>query len=198
MHRGCAGGAVMITKLLGAPSLALAVLLLTAAGDETDRPSYLANGALVFPQNYREWVFLTSGIDMSYSAKPEAIDHSMFDNVFVNPAAWTAFKQSGHWPDKTIFAMEVRVAGTRGSINQAGHYQTEEMMGVEFHVHDESRFKGGWAFFATDSTQSADILPETATCYACHQTHGAVDSTFTQFYPTAKPIAIKAGSYQDR
>jgi len=188
----------MITKLLGALSLTLAVLVSTAGAGETEGPRYLANGALVFPQNYREWVFLTSGIDMSYSAKPEMMDHSMFDNVFVNPAAWEAFKRSGHWPDKTIFAMEVRVAGTRGSINQAGHYQTEEMMGVEFHVRDESRFKGGWAFFATDGTQSAEILAEMATCYACHQTHGAVDSTFTQFYPTAKPIAIKAGSYQDR
>ena len=28
------------------------------------------------------------------------------------------------------------------------------------------------------------------------QTHGAVDTTFTQFYPTAKPIAVKSGTYQ--
>jgi hypothetical protein len=189
---------MMLTKLLGALSLTLAVLLLTAAGNAEDGPRYLANGALEFPRNYRDWVFLTSGIDMSYSAKPAAMDHSMFDNVFVNPAAWAAFKQSGHWPDKTIFAMEVRVAGSRGSINQAGHYQTEEMMGVEFHVHDESRFKGGWAFFATDGVQSADLISETENCYECHQAHGAVETTFTQFYPTAKPVALKAGTYQER
>jgi hypothetical protein len=187
-----------MNKLLGALCPTLAVLLLTAAGNESEIPRYRPSGALEFPQNYREWVYLSSGLDMSYSAESATMDHSMFDNVFVNPAAWAAFKQSGHWPDKTIFVMEVRVAGSRGSINQAGHYQTEEMMGVEFHVHDESRFKGGWAFFATDGTQSAEILPASATCYACHQAHGAVDTTFTQFYPTAKSVAVKVGTLQER
>jgi hypothetical protein len=37
-----------------------------------------------------------------------------------------------------------------------------------------------------------------AACYACHQSRGAVDITFTQFYPTAKTIAQKSGTYQDR
>jgi hypothetical protein len=192
-----------MNKCLKGFAMAVSIFLLTAAGDDADSPRYSASGALAFPQNYREWVYLSSGLDMSYSAQAatmdhSTMDHSMFDNVFVNPAAWAAFKQSGHWPDKTVFAMEIRLAGTRGSINQAGHYQTEERMGVEFHVHDESRFKGGWAFFATDGTQSAEILPESATCTACHQAHGAVDSTFTQFYPTAKPVAVKAGTFQER
>ena len=63
-------------------------------------------------------------------------------------------------------------------------------MGVEFHVRDAARFKGGWGFFATSGgTKPAALLPATAACYACHQDHGAVDTTFTQFYPTAKPIA---------
>jgi len=176
----------------------LAAVMLTGAGNEPSGPRYLASGALEFPRNYREWVYLTSGIDMSYSADGASADHSMFDNVFVDPAAWAAFEQSGHWPDKTIFAMEFRRAGSRESINQAGHYQTEDMMGVEFHVRDASRFKGGWAFFAADGTESAELQPESASCYACHEAHGAVESTFTQFYPTAKPIAVKAGTYQLR
>ena len=33
------------------------------------------------------------------------------------------------------------------------------------------------------------MVPTTATCYSCHQDHGAVDSTFVQFYPTLLPIA---------
>ena len=50
--------------------------------------AYTKNGDMLPPGNYREWVFLTSGIDMSYSAKAAAMpDHSMFDNVFVNPGA---------------------------------------------------------------------------------------------------------------
>jgi Cytochrome P460 len=176
---------------LSAPLL----LLLTAATGEDVGPQFNADGALIPPAGYREWVFLSAGLDMSYSEVPAMMGHSMFDNVFVDPASWAAFKRSGHWPDKSMFAMESRGASTKGSINKQGHYQTEDLMGVEFHVRDESRFKGGWGFFASDGTAPAQKLPETAPCYACHLAHGAVDTTFTQFYPTAKAIATKAGTY---
>jgi hypothetical protein len=170
------------------------LLVLTAASGETAGPSYTADGSLVVPADYREWIFLSSGLDMSYSEKPGMQDHSMFDNVFVNPEAWRAFKATGHWPDKTVFVMESRGADSHGSINKHGHYQTEELMGMEFHVRDTARFKGGWGFFAVDDTGPAKLLPTSASCYSCHQEHGALDTTFTQFYPTAKTIAAKAGS----
>jgi hypothetical protein len=70
-------------------------------------------------------------------------------------------------------------------------------MGVEFHVRDTSRFTGGWGFFAGNATDAAIQLPYSASCYSCHQAHGAVDTTFAQFYPTAKPIAVKAGTYHE-
>jgi hypothetical protein len=179
------------------------LLVLCAAANETAAPRYTADGSLVTPPDYREWVFLSSGLDMSYTDAPATMDHSMFDNVFVNPEAWRAFKASGHWPDKTVFAMESRKADSRGSINKHGQFQTEELMGMEFHVRDTARFKDGWGFFAVDDTGdakpsgAAKLLPTSASCYGCHQAHGAVETTFTQFYPTAKPIAVQAGSYRD-
>lgn len=187
-----------MTKLAKISSLAAALLLLTGAAGDAQAPLYSAAGALEFPADYREWVFLSSGLDMSYSEKPEMQGHSMFDNVFVNPSAWAAFKRTGHWPDKTVFVMESRLAGSKGSINKAGHFQEETLMGVEFHVRDSSRFKDGWGFFASEGNEAAALLPQSASCYACHQAHGAVDTTFTQFYPTAKPIAVRAGTYVDR
>ncbi len=72
------------------------------------------------------------------------------------------------------------------------------MVGVEAHVHDEARFKGGWGFFQFDGPGAAKLVPYEAACYSCHQAHGAVDTTFTQFYPTAKPIAVKAGTYKEQ
>ncbi len=97
-----------------------------------------------------------------------------------------------------MFVLENRGAGNRGSINTRGQFQTEAVMGLEVHVHDSTRFKGGWGFFALDGDAPAHVIPFQASCYACHEAHGAVDTTFTQFYPTAKPIAVKAGTYQDR
>jgi hypothetical protein len=170
------------------------LLLLTGATNGSVDVRYTAAGALVVPA-YRDWVFMSSGIDMSYTEKPAMEGESMFDNVFVDPKSWASFKQTGHWPDKTIFALEIRGAKNKGSINKLGHFQTEELMGLEFHVRDETRFKGGWGFFALTDDGTASLMPGSAPCYSCHLAHGAVDTTFTQFYPLAKPIAEKAGTF---
>ena len=38
------------------------------------------------------------------------------------------------------------------------------------------------------------MIPQTADCYSCHAAHGAVDTTFVQFYPTLLPIAKSKGT----
>jgi len=156
-------------------------------------PVYTDDGRLVFPANYREWVYLTSGLDMSYNPQ-SGMGHSMFDNVFVNPEAYKAFVETGTWPDKTMLVLEVRMAGDKASINKAGHFQTSELMGREVHVRDTSRFPGKWAFFGFDEGNTAKQVPTGAACYSCHEQHAAVDTTFVQFYPTLLEIAKKKGT----
>jgi len=160
-------------------------------------PAYDKGGDMLPPSNYREWIFLTSGIDMSYSAKTsEMKDHSIFDNVFVNPEAYRSFLESGTWPDKTVMVLEAREAHSKGSINQSGHYQSGEAMGFEVHVKDEGRLPGKWAFFSFDSPgANGTLIPQGAPCYTCHAAHTAVDTTFVQFYPTLLPIATKKGTF---
>jgi len=162
-----------------------------AGGDRPSPPSvptYTEDGKLVFPANYREWIYLTSGIDMSYFPNGVA-GHSIFDNVFVNPEAYRAFTQTGTWPDKTMLVLETRVAATDASINKSGHFQTIELMGREVHVKDQGRFPGNWAFFGFDDKDTAKMVPHEAACYSCHEKHAAVDTTFVQFYPTLIEIA---------
>jgi len=153
-------------------------------------PTYTPEGKLKFPANYREWIYLTSGIDMSYRPMG-GMDHSMFDNVFVNPESYRAFLQTGTWPDKTMLVLEVRKAESKGSINKTGHFQTGEVMGLEVHVKDTARFEGGWAFFDADNGVTGNLLPKEMECYSCHAQHAAVDTTFVQFYPTLLEIAKK-------
>jgi len=155
-------------------------------------PVYTADGNLKFPTQYREWVYVTSGVDMSYGPGAD-MGHSMFDNVFVNPEAYKAFLQTGTWPDKTMLVLEVRLAGSKGSINKNGHFQTGEVMGREVHVKDEARFAGTgkWAFFNSEDGVTGKLLPKEMDCYSCHAQHGAVDTTFVQFYPTLLEIAKK-------
>jgi hypothetical protein len=182
-------GTLLLTLALAYPS-PRANPTKAAAGNV---PQFTADGRMVFPENYREWVYLSTGIDMSYRANA-GMDHSMFDNVFVNPEAYRAFLETGTWPDKTMLVLEVRGAATKSAINKSGHYQTNELMGREVHVKDESRFAGKWAFFAFDEQSTATMIPKEMDCYSCHEQHAAVDTTFVQFYPTLIDIAKKKGT----
>jgi hypothetical protein len=128
---------------------------------------------------------------MSYTPhdKETAAKNPPFDNVFVTPAAYRSFLNTGKWPDKTMFVLELRSSASKGSINQSGHFQTA-LMGMEAEVKDENRFPGKWAFFDfSGSAASASAIPFSASCYSCHAQNGAVDNTFVQFYPTLLEIA---------
>src|SRR5580692_6161030 len=153
-----------------------------------DAPSYTPDGQLKLPEHYREWIFLTSGVDMNYSPNAAMAGHSMFDNVFVNPSAYRAFLETGTWPDKTTLVLEVRGAEGPSSINKRGHSQSPEVMGMEVHVKD-AKLEGGWGFFEFDGPGSAKIVKRPASCYECHESHAAVDTTFVQFYPTLLGLA---------
>jgi hypothetical protein len=130
---------------------------------------------------------------MSYSAAASS-GHHMFDNVFAEPGAYKTIMETGTWPDKTLLVLEVRGARGKGSINQHGNYQDEEVMGLEVHVKDAARFEGGWAFFQFDGKGNGKLMPQTEDCYSCHASHAAVDTTFVQFYPTLLPVANAKGT----
>ena len=159
-------------------------------------PEYTNDAQLKLPEHYREWVYLTSGFDMSYDPGMQMGDQHKFDNVFVNPEAYQAFLKSGTWPDKTVLVLEERSARGKGSINQKGNYQGA-IAGLEVHVKDEARFPGKWAFFGFDSDKPAKMIPLSADCYSCHAAHAAVDTTFVQFYPTLLPIASNKGTLSE-
>ena len=57
-----------------------------------------ASGELIPPADYRNWVFLTSSLDMNYQAGQAAPKTHMLDNVFVDPASWAEFdaRSGGH------------------------------------------------------------------------------------------------------
>jgi hypothetical protein len=159
-----------------------------AAAAVVQAPAYAADGDLLPVPNYREWIYLSSGLGMDYSPQPGGMP--MFDNVFVNPEAYRSFVATGTWPDKTVMVLESRGAESKGSINQSGHYQSTSVMGFAVHVRDEARFPGKWAFFSFNSPSgNGTLIPQGASCYSCHEAHGAVDTTFVQFYPTLLPIA---------
>jgi hypothetical protein len=195
-------GAILLSMMTKTTTALLIGMVLLAAAAFTrstlspsSSPEYTSDSQLKFPEHYRDWVYLTTGFDMSYNPAMR-MGHHMFDNVFVNPEAYKAFVETGTWPDKTVLLIEARKAEDKGSINQAGNYQGGEVMAVEAHVKDEARFPGKWAFFGFDGDRdkTAKMIPTSADCYTCHAAHAAVDTTFVQFYPTLLPLAKSKGT----
>jgi hypothetical protein len=189
-----AGRVINRTILALSVIAALACAGVLASRADAPRPraaQFTPDGKLIFPADYRRWIYLSSGLGMSYT--PAASAMMMFDNVFVDRAAYEVFLRRGTWPDGTTMVLESRGARQNGSINKSGHFQTDRM-GVEVHVKDSARFKTGWAFFGFDGETPATMIPASASCYACHAAHAAVDTTFVQFYPTLAPIARSKGT----
>jgi hypothetical protein len=149
-------------------------------------PQYATDGKLVRPENYREWIYVSSGLGMNYG--PVASDAPAFTNVFVAPAAYRRYLASGQWPDKTVFVLEEYSAASHRSINKQGSFQ-QSLLGVEAEVKDESRFPENWAYFGfgTDG-KTASKIPQDR-CWSCHNQNGAVENSFVQFYPTLLGVA---------
>ena len=173
--------------------LILAIFTATAQ-PAADGPQFTANGELLRPKNYREWIFLSSGLGMTYGPAAQANNgNPKFDNVFVNPPSYRAFLETGRWPDKTILMLEVRSATEKGSINNGGHYQSD-IVALEAAVKDEARFPKKWAYFGLGNADRATARPDTSTCNACHGSNAAVENTFVQFYPTLLEVATRKGT----
>ena len=180
-----------------------AVIILQVAGISqhagNSAPSYTTEGNLQLPADYRTWVYLSSGLGMTYDAQATSTANPMFTNVFVKPEAYRGFLSTGTWPDKTVFMLEERASGTNVGPNRAGHFQTD-LRGIATLVKDESRFPEKWRFFTFDTKDGLPQGPaspvKTNACLDCHTRNGAVDHTFVQFYPTLKRVAIEKGTYR--
>ncbi len=188
---------VMVLIVAAAAAFGIAGFVANGAGSQRSDsvPQYTVQNQLVRPQNYREWIYLSSGLGMAYSPNPNSAP--LFTNVFVAPEAYRKFVATGTWPEKTMFVLEERAASSKGSINQGGHFQGE-LRGIAASVKDSSRFPSKWAYFnfGLDAKTASPNPPES--CWNCHNAHGAVDNTFVQFYPTLKPIAMKFGTYKPK
>lgn len=178
----------MTKKAIGAAAGLVLLLAGAALAQSDDGLSYAPDGKMMPPKDYRDWAYLSTGYDMAYSENANQVH--VFDNVFVNRAALDGFRKTGIWPDKTVLVLEIRPASGDNPLTQHGQFQAGAPRGVEVHVKDIAR--GGWAFYPVNNDGSPSaMLPKTASCYSCHEQHGATDTTFTQFYPTLAGKAVK-------
>jgi hypothetical protein len=192
----------MTMRLLALSALCAASTLMpgVSTGDpQADGPQYTAEGRVMLPQRYREWPLIGTGLNMTYGPAGDSLgDSPPFTNVFVNPSSYRSFVETGKWPDRTVFVLEIRSGFEvhRGEGGTSGWFQGD-VVAVEVEVKDEQRFAGGWAFFALGNEPSGEQIPTSASCYSCHKANGAVENTFVQFYPVLRDVAREKGTLKD-
>lgn len=185
MNRQIMSRQIWIGFLTMTLTLALAFIGLyrvnTATGREPDAPRFDKKGELVPPSVYRDWVHLTSGLNMSYSDNGkrtgptgETDEPLPFINVFVRPLAYREFQRTGTWPDHTRFVIVIRASPTKVHPNQK------------------------WDYFRlmSDGTTTPSKTMSPDQFWNGHNKNGTQDNPFVQFYPTLKPIAEEKGNVQ--
>jgi hypothetical protein len=154
-------------------------------------------GSLRRPPDLRALVFVSSSHGLAYGPAARRMGTPAFTNIFVEPAIYRSFMQTGRWPEGTTFFMEVRAGVSHTAIGTSGSSQGE-LLAVEAEHKDSTRYPdGGWAYFDfghRGEKAQAEPLPRSAQCYTCHRLHGAVEWTFTQFYPEQFDVARRMGT----
>lgn len=164
------------------------------------QPEYTSEGHLILPTGYRTWIFVGSSMGLSYFGKEAPEGPGVFHHIYIQPEAYRHYIETGEFADKTILVMENYSAGSKEN-NTAGAlfegkdfdilhgYFEDKRVGLEVALKDLERFEDGWAYFNFSSPKG---LKETGAafpkrvCWDCHNTHGADDNVFVQFYPVLR------------
>jgi len=186
---GLAAGGAASGLLLG---MALTAIAPSEAADEDRKPRWTADGELILPTGYHEWVFLGSPLT------PHALNDGNapfpeYHNVYVQPESFRAYRQTGEWPEGTILLKELQL--TRPASNPDGSslevsgrgYFPGARNGIDISVKDAGRFadSNGWGFFnfghhAPPYLETAAEQPVEA-CAGCHIAN-ADNMVFSKFY----------------
>src|SRR5215813_14903655 len=108
-------------------------------------PEYTADGQLLLPKNFHEWVYLGSPLT------PNALNGGMagfpeFHNVYIEPGSYEIYKQTNQFPEGTILFKELQLTlpgqqddGSR--IERSGRgYFPGPFNGADVTVKDTKRF----------------------------------------------------------
>lgn len=156
-------------------------------------PEYTADGDLILPKNFHEWIYVGSpltpnGLNGGHANFPE------FHNVYIEPGSYEIYKKTGVFPDGTIFFKELQLAlpgenpdGSRTEPSGRGYFPGA-FNGADVTVKDTKRYAdaGGWGYYNFNHHEpkaaTAKVKP-VSECAYCHQQSAKKDEVWTQFYP---------------
>jgi hypothetical protein len=207
-----------VISLAAAAALGVAAFLIPASQGLADHhegtvAQFDAEGNLLRPEGYREWVFVGTPLtpnDMNggKAAFPE------FHAVYIDPESWAHYRKTGEFRDGTVLIKELISVGDRVATSGKGYFMGE-YLGLEATVKSKGHFPnepGNWAYFSFTTPGSpmsseenragmhagaalkdkATAFP-TAVCAGCHVASAAEDMVFSQYYPVLRAAKANVG-----
>ena len=176
-------------------TLLISGFALMSGAIHADTAKWNADGELMQPKGYREWVFIgapvtPNDLNNGKAAFPE------FHNVYIHPKDYAHWKRTGQFRKGAMIVKELVSVGAKQSASGKGYFMGE-YLGLEAMVKDAKHFPdapGNWGFFRfTDEAHydpkamkiSAKANPASA-CSDCHHAQAQQDSVFIQHYPVLR------------
>lgn len=155
-------------------------------------PEWNMKGELVLPTGYHQWVFLGSPLTPHALNGGEA-PFPEYHNVYVQPEAFAAYRETGEWPEGTILLKELQLTtpavhpdGSSVEVSGRGFFPGARN-GIDISVKDSRRFAdtNGWGFYnfghqVPPYHETAALAPADD-CAGCHMAN-ATDMVFSKFY----------------
>lgn len=167
-------------------------------------PVWDEQGKLVQPVDFREWVFLGAPFT------PNALNNGKanfpeFHNVYVQPAAFKAYRATGKWPEGTMMLKELQLVddqkgefpdGSRFEPSGRGYFPGP-VNGLDVAVKDSKRFSetNNWGYFnfnhsAPPYVAAAEERP-VGECAGCHIANADEDMVYVSMYkPILDPLPL--------
>lgn len=162
------------------------------------KPEWNDKGELLLPKDFRQWVFIgapltPNGMNDGKANFPE------FHNVYVQPEAFKAYRETGKWPVGTMMLKELQlVDDPKGEFPDGSRYEPSgrgyfpgPVNGVDVAIKDPKRFpkSKGWGYFNFNHSappyKAATAEEPIEKCAQCHIDNAHEDMVYVKLY---KPI----------
>jgi hypothetical protein len=156
-------------------------------------PEYTADGQLLLPKNFHEWVYVGSPLTPNALNGGQA-NFPEFHNVYIEPGSYAIYKKTGEFPEGTILFKELQLTlpqenadGSRTEASGRGYFPGK-WNGADVTVKDSMRFAdtNGWGYFNFNHHEPKAPMAKVKSkdeCAYCHIANAKKDEVWTQFYP---------------
>ncbi len=179
---------VLLVLVSSGAAVLMGASMAVADDSKNYEAEFTADGELIRPSGWREWVFVGSPLTPNSLNGGEA-PFPEFHTVYIDPKSWDHYKKTGKFREGTMFAKELTLVGATAATSGVGFFNGDQQ-GFEIAHKDSKRYtkgSGGWAYYTFGHkpepyAATAGAMPNAA-CAACHTAAAAEDMVFTQYYP---------------